>query len=216
MPNETNVYIIQQVPMMEHTYGLSEDDTLLLQALKRGDKKSFERFFHRYYPLLCAYARRFVSTSDAEEVVQDIFATFWEKRESLLINSSLNAYLFRMVYHRILNKLVKEDAMHRADERFCQDMNDLLYDEEPFSLEELQQRISSALAALPPTYREAFMLYRLQGMECKEIAAQLGVSDKLVYYRVQQAVKLLEEDLKDYLPLVLLLISIHQNCRYPI
>lgn len=206
---------MQQVPIMENTHGLSEEDTFLLRALKRGDKKSFEQFFHRYYPLLCAYARRFVSMSDAEEVVQDVFATFWEKRESLLVNSSLNAYLFRMVYHRILNKLAKEDAMHRADERFCQDMNDLLYDEEPFRLEELQQRISDALAALPPTYREAFMLYRLQGMECREIATRLGVSDKLVYYRVQQAVKLLEQELKDYLPLALLLISMHQNSCKP-
>lgn len=203
---------MQQRPITrEHTHGLSEEDMHLLQALRHGDKKSFEQFFHRYYPLLCAYARRFVNIEDAEEVVQDVFASLWEKRESMAINSSLHAYLFRMVYHRILNKLAKEDAMHRADERFCQDMNDLLYDEEPFRLEELQQRIADALAALPPTYREAFTLYRLQGMECKEIAAQLGVSDKLVYYRVQQAVKLLEQELKDYLPLALCLLAMHPN-----
>nr|WP_276857382.1 sigma-70 family RNA polymerase sigma factor [Bacteroides fluxus] len=143
--------------------------------------------------------------------MQEVFTTFWEKRESLLVNSSLSAYLFRMVYHRVLNKFAKEDAMHRADERFCQDMNDLFYDEEPFSLEELQQRIEAALASLPETYREAFMLYRIQGLECKEVAARLGVSDKLVYYRVQQAVKLLEHSLKDYLPLALLLLSTHVN-----
>lgn len=190
------------------TYDLQEEDLHLLRALKRGDTKTFEKFFHRYYPMLCAYARRFVSMDDAEEVAQEVFASFWEKRESLLITSSLSAYLFRMVYHRILNKLSKEDAMHRADEHFCQDMNDLLYDEEPFSLEELQLRIKNALAALPDTYREAFILYRLQGMECKEVAAKLGVSDKLVYYRVQQAVKLLEKDLKDYLPLALLLMTL--------
>lgn len=186
---------------------LSDEDLLLLPALKRGDSKAFERCFSKYYTMLCAYARRFVSMDDAEEVVQDVFASFWEKRESLLITSSLNAYLFRMVYHRILNKLAKEDAVHRADERFCQDMEDLFYDEEPFCLEELQQRISDALASLPDAYREAFVLYRIKGMNCKEIAGKLGVSDKLVYYRVQQAVKLLEQELKDYLPMAMLLLS---------
>lgn len=196
---------------MEVKNCLSEEEVLLLRALRRGDKKIFEQFFYRYYPLLCAYARRFVSTDDAEEVVQEVFATFWEKRESLFINSSLNAYLFRMVYHRVLNKLAKEDAMHRADEHFCQDMNDLLYDEEPFSLEELQLRIEAALASLPEAYREAFMLYRLQGLECKEVAERLGISDKLVYYRVQQAVKQLEKELKDYLPLALLLLSMSSS-----
>lgn len=186
---------------------LSDGDSLLLSALKRGDSKAFERCFYQYYAMLCAYARRFVSMDDAEEVVQDVFATFWEKRESLLITSSLNAYLFRMVYHRMLNKLAKDDAVHRADERYCQDMEDLFYDEEPFCLEELQQRISDALASLPDAYREAFVLYRIKGMSCKEIAGNLGVSDKLVYYRVQQAVKLLERDLKDYLPMAMLLLS---------
>lgn len=189
------------------SYSLSEEDSLLLRALKRGDTKTFERFFHRYYPMLCAYACRFVSIDDAEEVVQDMFVSFWEKRESMLITSSLNAYLFRIVYYRILNKLAKDDAMRRADGHFCNDMNDLFYAEEPFSMEELRQRIGSALAALPDTYREAFVLYRLRGMECKEVARKLGVSDKLVYYRVQQAVKLLEQDLKEYLPLAILLLS---------
>lgn len=186
---------------------LSKEDLLWIQALRRGDTKSFERFFRHYYPLLCAYARRFTSMEDAEGVVQEVFATLWEKRESLPIHSSLNAYLFRMVYHRILNRLAKEDAMQRANERFCQDMNDFFYDEEPFRLEELRQRIADALVSLPPSYREAFTLYRLQGLECKEVAARLGVSDKLVYYRVQQAMKLLEQDLKEYLPLALLLLS---------
>ena len=193
--------------MLENTHLLSEEDTILLQALKHGDKKSFEQLFHRYYPLLCAYARRFVSMNDAEEVVQDVFASFWEKRRTLLVNSSLNGYLFRTVYHHILNKRAKEDAMHRADEHFCRDMDDFFYHEEPFSFEELKLRINDALNALPPTYREAFMLYRIQGLECKEIAVRLGVSDKLVYYRVQQAVKLLELELKDYLPLALALLS---------
>lgn len=187
--------------------GLSDKDSFMLSALKRGDSKTFERCFYQYYNMLCAYARRFVSMDDAEEVVQDVFASFWEKRESLLITSSLNAYLFRMVYHRILNKLAKDDAVHRADERFCQDMEDLFYDEEPFCLEELQQRISDALASLPDAYREAFVLYRIKGVSCKEIAQKLGVSDQLVYYRVQQAVKLLEQDLKDYLPMAMLLLS---------
>lgn len=187
--------------------GLSDEDSLMLSALKRGDPKAFERCFYQYYTMLCAYARRFVNMDDAEGVVQDVFASFWEKRESLMITSSLNAYLFRMVYHRVLNKLAKDDAVHRADERFCQDMEDLLYDEEPFCLEELQQRISDALASLPDAYREAFVLYRIKGMSCKEIAGNLGVSDKLVYYRVQQAVKLLEQDLKDYLPMAMLLLS---------
>lgn len=186
-----------------------EEDICLLIALKRGASKAFEQLFNKYYAILTAYARRFIDIDDAQDAVQDVFISLWEKRNSIQITTSLNAYLFRMVYYNILNKIAKTNAVHSVNERFCRDMEDLLYDEEPFSLEELKSRVSKALHSLPDTYREAFILYRIKGMSCKEIASKLEVSDKLVYYRVQQAIKLLELELKDYLPMALLLFSMN-------
>ena len=45
----------------------------------------------------------------------------------------------------------------------------------------------------------------------KEIAQQLGVSPQTVNYRIGQALKLLRSELKDYLPLILLLLSLREN-----
>ena len=89
---------------MKETYR-SEND-FLLSAVRHGDQKAFDTLFRKYYPMLCAYGHRFVDLEDAEEIVEDSLLWIWENRETLVIESSLSSYLFKMVYRRALNKLM--------------------------------------------------------------------------------------------------------------
>ena len=74
-------------------------------------------------------------------------------------------------------------------------------------LEELQKQIQEAILRLPSSYREAFIMHRFHDMSYKEIAVQLNISPKTVDYRIQQALKQLRIELKDYLPLIYLLFT---------
>ena len=186
---------------MKGTY--QSDNDFLLSAVQRGDQKAFDTLFRRYYPMLCAYGHRFVELEDAEEIVEDSLLWIWENRETLVIDSSLNSYLFKMVYRRALNKLAHIDATQRADTRFYEEMQEMLQDTDYYQIEELAKRIEDAVAALPESYREAFVMHRFRVMSYKEIAETLGVSPKTIDYRIQQALKQLRVDLKDYLPLLL-------------
>lgn len=186
---------------MKETY--QSDNDFLLSAVQRGDQKAFDTLFRRYYPMLCAYGHRFVDLEDAEEIVEDSLLWIWENRETLVIESSLNSYLFKMVYRRALNKLAHIDATQRADTRFYEEMQEMLQDTNYYQVEELTRRIEGAVAALPESYREAFVMHRFRDMSYKEIAETLGVSPKTIDYRIQQALKQLRTDLKDYLPLLL-------------
>ena len=186
---------------MKETY--QSDNDFLLSAVQRGDQKAFDTLFLRYYPMLCAYGHRFVDLEDAEEIVEDSLLWIWENRETLVIESSLNSYLFKMVYRRALNKLAHIDATQRADTRFYEEMQEMLQDTDYYQVEELTRRIEEAVAALPESYREAFVMHRFRDMSYKEIAETLGVSPKTIDYRIQQALKQLRTDLKDYLPLLL-------------
>ena len=181
----------------------SPDNDFLLSAVQRGDMKAFDALFRRYYPVLCAYGHRFVDLEDAEEIVEDSLLWIWENRETFIIESSLNSYLFKMVYRRALNKLAHIDATQRADTRFYDEMQEMLQDTDYYQIEELTQQIEDAIAKLPESYREAFVMHRFRDMSYKEIAETLGVSAKTVDYRIQQALKQLRIDLKDYLPLLL-------------
>ena len=186
---------------MKGTY--QSDNDFLLSAVQRGDQKAFDTLFRRYYPMLCAYGHRFVELEDAEEIVEDSLLWIWENRETLVIESSLNSYLFKMVYRRALNKLAHIDATQRADTRFYEEMQEMLQDTDLYQVEEVTQRIKDAIATLPESYREAFVMHRFRDMSYKEIAEILGISPKTVDYRIQQALKQLRVDLKDYLPLLL-------------
>lgn len=186
---------------MENEY-LHQDDQLLISSIRNGNEESFALLFKRYYPMLCAYGSRFVELEDAEECVQDALLWLWENREVLVIQSSLSNYLFAIVHHRAISRIRQLEAKSRAETYFYEEMQDLITDVDFYCLHELSRRIRQALDNLPPAYREAFVMHRFKNMTYKEIASLLNVSPKTVDYRIQQALKLLRIELKDYLPLL--------------
>lgn len=182
------------------------EERFLLSAMQHGDLKAYGVLFRRYYPILCAYATKFVELKDAEEIVQDVMLWLWENRETQTFETSLSQYLFKTVYHRAINQIVRHQSQLRADTPFLRKYAEMLQDTDFYQLEELQRRIREAVDALPPAYREAFVMHRFDNKSYKEIAEILQVSPKTVDYRIQQALKQLRITLKDYLPLILLLL----------
>ena len=182
------------------------EERFLLSAMQHGDLKAYGVLFRRYYPILCAYATKFVELKDAEEIVQDVMLWLWENRETQTFETSLSKYLFKTVYHRAINQIVRHQSQLRADTLFYENMQEMLQDTDFYQLEELQRRIREAVDAFTPAYREAFVMHRFDNKSYKEIAEILQVSPKTVDYRIQQALKQLRITLKDYLPLILLLL----------
>lgn len=178
----------------------NKEDMTLLKALQNGELKAFDSLFRKYYPMLCAYVHRFVDLQDAEEIVQEIMIWMWEKRAELMIDSSLNQYLFKMAYNRTLNLITKKEAVSRAEMMFYTKHQEMPEDINYYQLSELTKRIEEAVASLPEAYRTAFVMHRFKGMSYKDIAELMNVSPKTVDYRIQQALKLLRGSLKDYLP----------------
>lgn len=185
---------------MEHT------DTILLNKLQGGDLKAFDALFRKYYPLLCSYGTRFVNIENAEEIAQDTMLWLWEHRMEDIVQRSLVKYLLKIVYRKALNRIEQENVKLNADTIFYQDIVEgILEDSDLCSINELSHKLNEAIHKLPDSYREAFVMHRFKEMTYKEIAVQLNVSVKTVDYRIQQALKQLAIELKDYLPLILFL-----------
>jgi len=179
-----------------------EKDEILLYRLQSGEEKAFDRLFLRYYPSLCAYARQFVEYVDGQEIVQDVMVWLWENRETHVVDTSLKSYLFKAVKNRCLTLNAHYEVRQRVFDRLSADRQ-WVEDPDFYVVEELSRKIEEALQRLPCSYREAFELNRFRHMTYSEIATCLDVSSKTVDYRIQQTLKLLRAELKDYLPLLL-------------
>lgn len=190
---------------------IPQDDNTLLSAIRMADRQAYACLFRKYYPILCAYGSRFVSLEDAEEIAQDIMLWLWESREMQQFDTSLSHYLFKAVYRRALNKIESNQSQQRINTVFFEQIHEMLQDVDVYQIEELRKQIKEAINNLQESYREAFMMHRFGEMSYKEIAASLGISHKTVDYRIQQALKQLRIDLKEYLPAILPFLLVQAN-----
>lgn len=181
-------------------------DIHLLEQIRQGDMRAYEEIFTRYYTTLCAYTRLYVRGEVSENIVQDLMLWLWENRTTLHITESLSRYLFRATRNRCLKYLNHEMIERRVLGQLSEKLHEQFEAPDFYVIEELQERIRKAVEQLPPSYREAFELNRFQHKTYEEIAGLLDISPKTVDYRIQQSLKLLRIRLKEYLPLIAVLL----------
>jgi RNA polymerase sigma-70 factor, ECF subfamily len=181
-------------------------DNQVLETIKSGNESAFEMIFKSYYQPLCRYAYTFLQDKEeAEEVVQSVFISLWEKRNALEIQTSFKAYLYRMVRNSCLN-LIKHEKVKQQHAAHELAVAEVSYDSvsEKVNASELTLKISEAMKVLPEQCRLVFQLSRFEELKYQEIADQLQISVKTVENHMGKALKIMREQLKDYLPLFLI------------
>lgn len=183
--------------------------TSQLYSIKSGDEHTFESLFRAQYPVLCGYARKYVEDIDqAEEIVQEMFFNFWQKKDKVEINISLEAYLFRSVRNACLNylkhlKIREEYRLATNDEirKKEQEVHDHVV------ALELQERIENVIDQLPPERKKIFKMSRYEELKYKEIAEKLNLSVKTVEVQMSKALKFLRLHLSDFLSLFIIIMA---------
>jgi RNA polymerase sigma-70 factor (family 1) len=189
-------------------------DPEIVNAIRHGDETAFERTFRKYYDRLCNYANSLLKEEDeAEEVVQTVFLSIWEKRSELEITLSLKSYLYRAVHNHCLNRF-KHAAVRESHRDYTQHFLPQSYESvtEVIHANELEERIEAAVSSLPEQCQLAFRMSRFEELKYQEIADQLGISIKTVENQIGKALKILRSALADYLPALLLIVySLHEQ-----
>ena len=84
----------------------TDDERLLRETFAINPKQGCSLLFCRYYESLCSHAIRFVHSKEiAEDIVSELFASFWQERSFDQVTSSYRAYLYKAVRHRAYNYL---------------------------------------------------------------------------------------------------------------
>jgi RNA polymerase sigma-70 factor, ECF subfamily len=177
-------------------------------VLSLKDPVLFEKYFKEKYRLFCLHAFKYVqNTVTAEEIVQDLFVKLWEKRDELVIQGSITAYINIALKNTCFNYLKHQKIVVNYQQSYVmQNDADSQIDNEEHSFE-LEGHILEAIEQLPPKRKEIFLLSRVEGMKYQEIASTLGISVKTVEAQMGSALKQLRVLLKDYITVLLVLIA---------
>ena len=165
--------------------------------------------FRTYYQPLCNYAFTFVQDRDeAEEIVQSTFLNIWEKRENLSIHTGVKPYLYAMVRNACLNVLKHEKIKQQhatmemaIAERSIESVASTVI------ASELEAKIHDAMDHLPEQCRLIFKLSRFEDLKYAEIAEQLNISIKTVENQMGKALRIMRDQLRDYLPLLIVIMN---------
>jgi len=173
------------------------DDDVLLALIRDDDRHAFKVLYERYWAPLWSYARNAMSNpDDAEDIVQELFTTLWEKRASLNITSSLKAYLFRATLNKVIDRIdrSKHQSTYLDDLKRTYDHGNCTTDGMLFE-KELIHRFEACMNKMPPKMRIIFSLSRLEQMTHQQISDYLKISRNNVNRQIKNALIILKRSL---------------------
>ena len=168
-------------------------DKELLNQFQQGSKAAFEALYNRYFPRLYRHAFKMLKDQDeAQDLIQELFTSFWIKGRELDLTTSVSSYLYAATRNRVLN-LFEHNRVH---DHYVSSLGEFLSTvemsvDEVVIEKELAEIIESEIKQMPSKMREIFELSRKEDLSHKEIADYLAISDKTVKKQISNALKIL-------------------------
>nr|WP_199074889.1 RNA polymerase sigma-70 factor [Pedobacter sp. ASV19] len=174
-------------------------DMELLQLLQNGDRLAYAEIFERYKFILHHHAlKKLPYREEVQDIIQEVFATLWTKRESIQIHTNLSGYLYTSLKHSILDHFSRQKVRTKYVESmksFSAHEQVQLLPDHLIREKQLSVVIEAEINALPEKMRMVFELSRKTYLSHREIAEQLGISEKTVNRQVSNALKILRSRL---------------------
>jgi len=162
----------------------------LVAKCKRGDVQSYETLYRQYARSMFNTSLRIVNNvSDAEDVLQESFASAFQHLDRFDYTSTFGAWLKRIVVNNSVSVLRRRKlAFIDFHESRIEEMEET---EEPGE-ETIQLRVDEirkAISLLPNGYRSVLSLFLFEGYDYDEISEILNISASTVrtqYHRAKQ------------------------------
>jgi len=139
--------------------------------------------------------QRLKSVEASEDLVQDLFISFYQRREEVQIQTTLNAYLMTALKYRIFNafrarkvELSHQDGLARAT------YEPPVTPEQLYEHTELRNKIYQVASRMPEKCREMFLMNRFEQLSQQEIADRLDISVSTVQKHITKALAIMKAE----------------------
>lgn len=145
-----------------------------------------------YSQLVRFFRNRLDNSNDADDLSQDVFTLWLNRKEQTPVKES-RAYLFKIANHVLIDHWRRNQRQTKSETSIDDVTHEPHFEQsqvDPSEILEHQQRIqrlSEALETLPPRRREAFLLYRFDGLSQSEIAERMEISISMVEKHIAAA-----------------------------
>lgn len=181
-------------------------DNELLTLLQGDDRGSFTELYNRYWKRLLAIAYNHSRNQDtAEEIVQEIFVSLWDRRSIVRIDC-VAAYLATAVKFSVFKHLARHKRHTEIAQAHCLTFAADL-DEQQIDAKFLNEYILGLVEQLPEKCRLVFKYSRIEHLTIPEIAAKAGIAEKTVEAHLTKGLKFIRLNLKDSGILSLILLA---------
>ncbi|MCX2484898.1 RNA polymerase sigma-70 factor [Pedobacter sp. MR2016-24] len=165
------------------------------------DENSFFQLYETYWKKLYQVALKYLGDHyRAEEVVQEIFTSLWQRKDTLLLSAdTVENYLIRAVRFKISRIYTDEIRKTQKLDEFKQLQQEASNQTEKQVLYSfLQADVDKLVDMLPDRCKGVYLLSRVKGLNNKEIAVDLFISEKTVENQLTKALNFLRGRLKKY------------------
>jgi RNA polymerase sigma factor (sigma-70 family) len=176
------------------SWTITEQDQLISEALER-DRPRLRNFIRKHV----------ADTSEAEDILQDVFSELLEAYRLMKPIEHVTAWLFRVARNRMIDLFRSKKPSSLSNPASAEEDGDTLEDllpsedagpEGAYARNLLFDALDEALEELPRTQREVFIAHELMGQSFKEISAETGLSVNTLLSRKHYAVLHLRQRLQ--------------------
>ncbi len=158
------------------------EERQLIERISKGDQEAFQVLFDRFHHEIYRFCALLLGKGEGvDDVYQETFFAFYRMCRAGETISNVHGLLLTIARNRCLNQLKVEEkrlSLESVPER-TSDM-----DMDAFDLED---QLQEAMAQIPIQYREALVLYEVEGYSYKEIADYLDTTLHVVKNRIYYA-----------------------------
>jgi len=171
-----------------------KDDQPSWTALIDGSEEAYTKIWNEYRRrcyLNAFYLLR--NSSDADDIVQEVFTRLWAGREALPLNTNVESYLLAMVKNVFIDHLRRKKSKPVEYRQEDQLPVEVVFHDHLVSRETVQI-INDAIASLPPAQRKV-VEQKIRKLRHKEIARRTGKSAQTIRNQFTAANKTLRKKL---------------------